>query len=46
MCSIEGGLGVRPLSQLNEAFLSKLAWRIVYNPSSLLANAKYNRGRG
>lgn len=38
----EGGLG-------NEAFLSKLAWKIVSNPSSLLArvfDAKYNRGRG
>lgn len=45
----EGGLGIRPLSQLNEAFLSKLAWKIVSNPSSLLArvfDAKYNRGRG
>lgn len=42
-------LGLDLLSKINECFLTKLAWRIVANPSSLLSrlfDAKYNKGKG
>lgn len=41
-----GLIGIRRLNELNEVILTKLAWRIVTNPPSLLARimrAKYDR---
>ncbi|XP_062010699.1 uncharacterized protein LOC133727086 [Rosa rugosa] len=43
----EGGLGFRSLSEFNSAMLAKQAWRIINNPSSLIARlyeAKYFPG--
>ncbi|KAL4196377.1 hypothetical protein AMTRI_Chr04g245840 [Amborella trichopoda] len=34
---VEGGLGVRDMADFNIARMTKLAWRILENPSSLLA---------
>lgn len=45
----KGGFGIRSLSQLDEVFLTILAWRIVSKSNFLLArifDAKYNKGRG
>ncbi|XP_010481048.1 PREDICTED: uncharacterized protein LOC104759863 [Camelina sativa] len=39
----EGGLGFRALEQFNDAMLAKQFWRLIHNPSSLMARVM--RGR-
>lgn len=44
-----GGLGIHPLHLMNEAMLTRLAWRIISQPQSLVARAlgaNYGRGKG
>lgn len=46
---MQGSLGIRSIGKMNEALLTKLAWRILQNPSSLLAKVfktKYKKDKG
>ncbi|XP_062007430.1 uncharacterized protein LOC133724663 [Rosa rugosa] len=42
----EGGLGFRSLSNFNSAMLAKQAWRVINNPSSLIARSYWQVGGG
>lgn len=45
----EGGQGLKSLKDINLSLPTKIAWRIITSPSSLLSNimiAKYERNKG
>lgn len=44
----EGGIGIKSLSSMNDAFMAKLVWRMLHDPNELwvqVLNGKYGRGR-